>query len=343
MRRPKVRWVALPLCALLFAACGSSTIGSTSATATPAPISPTSLPAAGTVSATMPMIGGAINPPYTYGIAADDTAVWVHNSEQGTVLRVDPKTNQVVATIHVGQGLGNLVLEAGFVWVSNHDDSTVSKIDPQTNKVVDTIALPPPTGTLGVSPGAVWVASKEGGNVRKIDAHTDQVVATIFTATGPAWMAYAAGSLWVCNLDGIELGVTRVDPTSSKVLANIDIAPGKFYSCDGIVAADDGVWAGLFNGDQDSDLGLARIDPTTNTVSAPILLSPSTAVSALAADGQGVWSARRDLGLVRISPTTHRAVGFLGIPGGVSGVAVGAGSVWVLDGAGTLLRIAPAN
>jgi YVTN family beta-propeller protein len=285
-------------------------------------------------------------PPYIYGIAADDTAVWVHNAEQGTVIRVDPTTNTVVATIHVGQGLGDVVLEAGFVWVGNHDDSTVSKIDPRTNKVVDTIALPPPTGFLGVSPGAVWVASHEnGGTARKVDAQTDQVIATIFSAYGPAWSAYAAGSLWICNLDAEAAGVTRVDPTSSKVLADINLAPGSMYACDGIVAANDGVWAELLtgDGDQNFDVGLVRIDPTTNRVVTTIRLQQSPATSALAADAQGVWSAKQDLGLVRISPTMHRAVGFLSVPGGVAGVAVGAGSVWALNGDGTLLRITPAS
>jgi YVTN family beta-propeller protein len=259
---------------------------------------------------------------------------------------VDPTTNSVVATIHVGRGLGGVVLEAGFVWVSNHDDSTVSKIDPRTNKVVDTIALPPPTGFLGVSPGAVWVASHEnGGNVRKIDAQTDRVVATIFSAYGPTRSVYAAGSLWICNHDAEVAGVTRVDPTASKALTDINLVPGQLYSCDWIVAADDGVWAELLTGDgeQNFDEGLVRIDPATNKVVTTILLQQSSGPCALAADAHGVWSARHDLGHVRISPTTHRAVGFLSVPGGVFGVAVGVGSVWAVNGDGTLLRVTPAS
>ncbi len=342
MKHHTMRWAALLVCALLFAACGSNTSQQAPATATSGPVAPPSLPSAGKVSATLFAIGGSMDPGYIFGIAADDTAVWVHNIAQGTVLRVDPKTNQVVATIPVGHGRGDVALEGGFVWVLNHDDSTISKIDPQTNTVVDTIALPPPAGFLAVSPGAIWVSAKASGVVRKIDPQTDQVVASFSSSNGPTWMAFAAGSLWVCNRDGTASGVTRLDPTTTKVQANIDIGSGKGYSCDGIAASGDEVWAELLDGDQTYDVGLARIDPATNKVVATILLQQSNVTSALAADAQGVWSAKPDMGLVRIDPTTNHAAGFLGMSG-ACGVAVGAGAVWVLNSEGTLLRITPAS
>jgi len=342
MRHRTMRWIVMLLCALLFAACGSSTSQATPPKLTPAPKAPTPLPPAGTVSAIIPSVGGAIQPGFIYGMAAGDTAVWVHNSEQGTVSRIDPKTNLVVATIPVGHGLGDVRLEAGFVWVLNHDDGTVSKIDPQTNKVVATIALPPPSGFLGVSPGAVWVANRRLGVVRKIDPQTDRVVATISIPDGPAWMSFGAGSLWICRLEGVQFGVTRLDPTTNKVLAQIDISSGKGYSCGGLSASDAGIWAVLLDSTQTYDLGLARIDPATNQVIATILLPQSKITDALAADAQGVWVAEPELGLYRIAPQTNQAIGLLPMLRG-AGVALGAGSVWLTIGDGTLLRITPAS
>jgi YVTN family beta-propeller protein len=183
------------------AGCGSSTSGSTP-TVTSVPVTPT-LPAApgGTVSATLKSVAGDIDPGYLYGMAADDTAVWVHNSAQGTVVRIDPKTNKLVATIPVGQGLGDVVLGPGAVWVATRDDKTVSRIDPATNRVVATIKLPAQAGFMAVSQGAVWVASKENDTLWKIDPRTNQVVATILVPAGPAWMSFSAGSLWICIHD----------------------------------------------------------------------------------------------------------------------------------------------
>lgn len=345
MKLRTLRWAALLVCALVFAACGSTTGGPTSPTATTGPISPASLaslPSAGTVIATLSGIGGTIPAGLIYGIAVDNTAVWVHNSAQATVVRVDPKTNQVVATIPVGHGSGDLRLGAGFVWVVNHDDGTVSKIDPQTNTVVATIALPPPLGFLGASPGAVWVANRRQGQVMKLDPHTNQVVATIPIADGPAWMTYAAGSLWVCSLEAEQYGVTRVDPKTNTMVAQIDVGSSKGYKCAGITTSDDGaIWAVLQDSSQTYNLGLVRIDPATNKVVATLLFQKNNLSSSIAADAQGVWYAQPELGLIHISPKTNQAVGFLKMSG-AAGVAVGAGAVWALNSDGDLMRVTPA-
>lgn len=352
MRQRTMRWAVLLVCALLFAACGSTKSGSTTATATTLNVDPHSLPSAGTVSATLSSIGGAIDTGSIYGIAADDTAVWVHNSEKGTLVRVDPKTNQAVATIPVGHGEGDVGLEGGAVWVLNRDDYTVSRIDPATNQVVATIPLPQLPGrihlriSLSVSPGAVWVTREDKDIGWRIDPQTNQVAATIYPSGGPAWMTFAKGSLWVCNRYSALLGVSRLDPTTNQVLKQIDISSGKEYACDGIATSSDGaVWAELAavaDSDPTEDEGLVRIDPATNKVVATLTLPASGVINALAADAQGVWSARPDLGLIRISPKTNRAVGFLGMSG-AAGIALGDGAVWVINNEGTLLRIIPAS
>jgi YVTN family beta-propeller protein len=342
MKLRTLRWAALLLCALVFAGCGSTTGGPTAPTAPTGPVNPGSLPSAGTVIATLSGIGGAIPAGFIYGIAVDDTAVWVHNTAQATVVRVDPRTNQVVAAIPVGHGLGDVRLGAGFVWVVNHDDGTVSKIDPQTNTVVATIALPPPLGFLGATPGAVWVANRRQGKVMKLDPQTNKVVATIAIADGPAWMTYAAGSLWVCDLEAEQYGVTRVDPTTNTMVAQIDVGSSQGYKCGGITASDDGaIWAVLQDSSQTYDLGLVRIDPATNKVVATLLIPQNNLTSAIAADAQGVWYTQPELGLIRISPKTNQAVGFLKMSG-ATGVAVGAGAVWVLNSDGDLMRVTPA-
>jgi YVTN family beta-propeller protein len=334
-------WLTLLVVALLTAACGSSTVRSAPTPFTSGPLTPSALPSAGTISITIPSVGGQVDPGYIYGIAADDTAVWVHNAEHGTLVRVDPATNHVVATIPVGPGLGNVILQASFVWVIDHGNSAVSNIDPQTNKVIDTFALLPSTGFLGASPGAVWAASQDSGYLFKIDPQTDQVSAPLFPTEAPAWTAFAVGSLWICNVDSEHIGVTRLDPTTKKELAKIDIGRGQGDSCGGIAASQDRVWAALLDGTQTLELGLVQIDPATNQVIATILLPPSSPTSALAADADGVWSATPDLGLFHISSHAHWAASFLSMPH-AAGVAVGAGAVRVLKaGDGTLVRITP--
>lgn len=344
MRHHPIRWAILLLWALVCAACGPAASRSTMPpTMTPIPPTPTlpTVPGA-TITAAIKSVGGGQIESYLYGIAADDGAVWVHNAERGTVARVDPKTNKVVATIRVGQGLGDVVLGAGAVWVATRDDRKVSRIDPATNRVVGNIKLPSSAGFLAASPGAIWVASKESNTVWKIDPQTNQIVAELVVPAGPAWMSFGAGSLWICIHDGEKAGVTRLDPMNNQVLAQIDIGDATDYYCGGLAASDAGIWVELLDLAQDHILGLARIDPASNRVVARIPLRPSVQSMALAVDAQRVWIADPEIGLFRITSQTNQAVGLLPRLYG-AGLALGAGSVWLIVADGTLLRITPTS
>ena len=72
-------------------------------------------------------------------IAAGEAAIWVANSRDGTVARIDPATRSVKAEIPVGRLPSGIAVGAGAVWVANSLSGTVSRIDPRTNRVTKTI------------------------------------------------------------------------------------------------------------------------------------------------------------------------------------------------------------
>jgi hypothetical protein len=90
------------------------------------------------------------------GITFAEGAVWISEwkEERSNLIKVDPKTNQVVATISVGSFAMNPAVGGGFLWVSAYDDVYyIWKIDLRTHQVVDKIFLPStPTGLLGRLP-----------------------------------------------------------------------------------------------------------------------------------------------------------------------------------------------
>jgi YVTN family beta-propeller protein len=51
-------------------------------------------------------------------VAVGAGGVWVANSRDGTVSRIDPQSNKVIATIHVGSSPQRIAVGAGAVWVS---------------------------------------------------------------------------------------------------------------------------------------------------------------------------------------------------------------------------------
>lgn len=78
------------------------------------------------------------------GIAFGEGALWITEGlEKATLTKVDPNTNQVVATIPVGRLAQSPVVGGGFVWVAadgtNSSTRYVWKIDPRTNQVVGRI------------------------------------------------------------------------------------------------------------------------------------------------------------------------------------------------------------
>jgi virginiamycin B lyase len=95
------------------------------------------------------------------GIIVSADAVWVANGD-GTVVRLDPATGSVGATIKVGQmpQQGDLAPD-GTVWIPNQLGDSISIIDPQTNAVTRTMKLKAGTApfVLRRGFGDMWVGS----------------------------------------------------------------------------------------------------------------------------------------------------------------------------------------
>ena len=106
-------------------------------------------------------IDGAAGPK---GIAADSQGVWVGIPNEGSVVRIDPSTNEVVAEIEVTTSpCGGIALQPDAVWVSScYDDHYAIHIDPRTNELVAEIDIGGFNGVpcwLMAIPGSQWVTA----------------------------------------------------------------------------------------------------------------------------------------------------------------------------------------
>jgi streptogramin lyase len=122
---------------------------------------------------------------------------------------VDPKTNEVTASIEVGPGPRFLTTGAGSAWTLNQGDGTVSRVDAKTGKLVSNIAvgIPGTGGELAFGEGHVW-ATVFQIPISQIDPKTNQVVKQWFGAGGDS-IRVGHGSVWLCNLR--EQTVWRID------------------------------------------------------------------------------------------------------------------------------------
>jgi YVTN family beta-propeller protein len=97
-------------------------------------------------------------------VTPDENALWV-SEETGSVVRVDPASLQVTATVKVGANPLHSAVVDGDLWVPNLDDSTISVVDRGTGKLKDT--FPGPAGAIAITraAGDVWVSGSTGTEV----------------------------------------------------------------------------------------------------------------------------------------------------------------------------------
>jgi YVTN family beta-propeller protein len=279
----------------------------------------------------------AIPVPFGGGaFAVGEGAVWQMSNNTGELLRIDPRRNAIVARI---SGLGASETAAageGAVWVTHPDENTVSRIDPKTNKLSATIHAGPQPDGVAVSPGAVWVANAGGPSVSRIDPATNRVVTTI--RVGPAraccsahmGVISAGGAIWAAVPNANQL--VRIDPATNAVTGRVELP---YPPCGGFVADESTIWSA---GGACADL-VARLDVRTKALVGRLVEAHPVG---LALAFGSVWVAVLDLGTIdQVDPRTGRLAARLPVGGTPIRLGVGFGAVWVNDGGGRVLRIAP--
>jgi DNA-binding beta-propeller fold protein YncE len=213
-------------------------------------------------------------PHHRGGPAVGEGSVWIHVG--GKVLRIDPKTAKVVATIPTHGSLGVIAFNKGAVWVLEQEsllrtsEQLLSRIDTSNNRLTQTIHL----GSGGVVPiavavsiavgeGAVWVTQSESGRrvdplrwkLLRIDPNSSRIVRAIPLWTEPMGVVVAAGSVWVASAYG---SVLRVDPQTNEVTERFQL-PARSSEGGSLVSGAGALWAGTRPGGFSSGY-VCRID-----------------------------------------------------------------------------------
>jgi len=213
------------------------------------------------------------------GLAIGFGSVWVANSGERTVSRINAASNRVVQSITVGNGATAVATGAGAVWVTNAIDGTLSRIDPVKGTVTGVYPVGASPGGITATDSAVWIADSSVGAVIRVDPASGRTVASIGVGNGARAIAVAKGDVWVTN--ALDGTVSRIDPKANRVTATIEVGEGP----SGIVGSADSVWVA-----SSVDGAVYRIDPLTN---APTRIAVGSSPQALGvANGQLWFSAR---------------------------------------------------
>jgi YVTN family beta-propeller protein len=250
-------------------------------------------------------------------IAYGHGSLWVANTEDETVSRIDPETRQVVATIGTGAAV-DVAIGPDAVWVANGIDGTVSRIDPASNDRVATLDLrgddpiaPRTINSVAFGAGAVWAAAV-GRHLLRIDPGTNAVTASVDLGVAPLGLDVGEGAVWVVTA---AFKLLRIEPSSGATTGQTPIGQLPYdvaVTDEGVAVLAGGVWL---------------VDPESTKVVTTVAPGGfSTAVADVS--GVGGWVGTADGAIVRIDLGLTRPPDTLLVQGQPSGLAVVDGRLW---------------
>jgi outer membrane protein assembly factor BamB len=316
----------------------------------PGPASPAAVdlrqPAQGEVAATIKLPAADSTDGFlaVASVAYDHVFVHIQRKPSAIVVKVDPDTDKVVASVTFPKDTALYdgavpVSAAGALWWPGYD--ALFRLDPDDLRITATI--PVPGGTVAIAPTAgaaasdgtrVWVISAQD-QVARIDTSTNRLThSTAFSWPGPGraeLLAYAAGSLWV----SAGTSVVQLNADDLSVISRTTL-PERPSS---MLAVGDKIWLSLPRLDQLVRVTAKGIDgqPLQLPPGNPDGYDPQLASSS---DGKTVWSMTDDNHLVAVDVASGQVVDHIQINESQpqSMVAVRGQTVWVPAGQHPELR-----
>jgi streptogramin lyase len=199
-------------------------------------------------------------------IAYGEAAVWVCSADRSRLIKIDPRTNEIVAEIDLRElqipDHVLLVLAAGegAVWIT--DQTHVIQIDPLAHTIVgERLAAGEEIIVAGLGHGSLWMGSHDDGIVARVDAASRRVVAKFDVGFSIHGLTVSDEALWV--LDEHGFGIVRIDPQTYETRARVPID----FVGSNLAAGDGSVWvapAARDSGQPTGNDGIARIDESIN-------------------------------------------------------------------------------
>jgi DNA-binding beta-propeller fold protein YncE len=262
-------------------------------------------------------------------IAAAFGSLWVTESIADRVVRLDPKTGDVLATIDVGDGPAKMQPADGRLWVRSRE--RFDAIDPGTNTVTATLAkadVGPATTRNWALDGALWIC--DGRRLHRYDPTTLLSSATVDVDV-ECGAVYATPDLvvaWSYNLDEGESGTSAaafIDPASNTLLATVPLPVDVGWP---VVLPESVFFAG--NG---GSRGVV-IDPNTWTVTATPDLGVATGGHSAQPilNGQSIYIPAHDHMNVLVVDSATFTVTDRIEPLGTGAIVIDDGALWVARG-----------
>jgi streptogramin lyase len=267
-----------------------------------------------------------------------------------TIVRIDPRTNEISDVIDVGSRPDATAVRGGTVWAFNHGDETIVEVDPRTDEVLHTTRLPVVATDLGFGNGPLLAADARGAWMIGTDLEDGQSRLVSIPRGGRGIRTYsyglqlngvaaARGSIWLVGRSGRNGAVLRVDPATGRVLDRRPL-PWWMLGAEGQGLAVGGgfVWVTNASGAEVYRLDF-RTGKTRTAKFGSFISRPAFGFGRLWLCS---WDGEHGL-MVRVDPRTLRnELERDALPAEEGHFAVGFGSLWRHDvPSGTVMRFSP--
>jgi outer membrane protein assembly factor BamB len=235
---------------------------------------------------------------YCQGLGADENNVWAcsasGDADQASidVVRIDPKSRNVVATVNVGKIFGQFEMPFldNQIWVLSGNGDKLVGIDVTTNQPNPAIDLGLNCNQIAPLNEFLLASCTKDNIILKIDSKTSQVVDRISVET-PHFIVSTKDSLWVTQ----DNSVVRLDARTLRPIADFSKLFNVSLTGD-IFATDDSVWVR-----QDQGF-LYRIDLSSNEMMEQIQTANPLSGGSLIITSDSIWTTASDDGkLFRLS------------------------------------------
>ena len=139
------------------------------------------------------------------GISAGAGSIWTDVPNITAVVRIDPVSDKVVATIPDKGACAALAASDTAVWVAGGGGSGclpgITRIDPSTNTVTATLNAGGQTGALALGVGTLWYGTSISNFLGRVDTTTATVVGQLKLPGAAFGLTTAYGYVWATDRD----------------------------------------------------------------------------------------------------------------------------------------------
>jgi DNA-binding beta-propeller fold protein YncE len=255
-------------------------------------------------------------------------SVWVVDYRPPSLVRIDPATNRVIASIPLtGHACLGIAVMRDALWVADCEHHGVVQIDPVTNRVARTIPIDfrvDDEGALIAADGSLWLFVTDSlaasSTLERVDPATGRIQARIPVGAGAYVVAGDSVTLWVSATHGAEL--ERIDAGYNAVTAHVAVTPRPKF----LALGAGGVWVL-----HQATGSVSLIDPERAVVVATVAAGVPTPWGDITTGAGAVWVSVDGTPVTRIDPATHAVTHQFVGGSGADAIRYGFGSLWVSD------------